>query len=134
MGNTHAFGADPSVHAVAPQGGVGEPDPAHPAVGTQVPRPPKPHPLFPPVDDAPGSEEEREIKFVTFVRQIGDAPATNCPGDIPADDVTDWDQVTAWWGGGAYKAIAKDEKHRILRYFPAGGSEWMMFEGESLPF
>jgi hypothetical protein len=99
-----------------------------------LPRPPKPHPLFPPVDHAPGSEEEREIKFVTFVRQTGDGPTANCPGDIPADDITDWSQVTAWWGGGAYKAVAKDEKHRIVRYFPPGGSEWMVFEGDSLPF
>ena len=58
----------------------------------------------------------------------------NCPEDIPARDVTSWAQVVAWWGGGDYKAIAKDAKHRMVAWFPSGLDNWLTFEGDSKPF
>jgi hypothetical protein len=90
------------------------------------------HPLFPRED---GSPETRDIQFVSFCRKrTGDHAMQNCPEDIPAREVTSWAQVVAWWGGGEYKAIAKDGKHRIVAWFPSATGEWLSFEGESKPF
>ena len=90
------------------------------------------HPLFPRPD---GSPETRDIVFVSFCRKrAGDQAMQKCPEDIPARDVKSWAQVVEWWGGGEYKAIAKDGKHRIVAWFPSATGEWLSFEGDSKPF
>ncbi len=90
------------------------------------------HPLFPRED---GSPETRDIQFVSFCRKrTGDQAMQNCPEDIPARDVKSWAQVVEWWGGGEYKAIAKDGKHRMIAWFPNTGGEWLVFDGDSRPF
>ena len=90
------------------------------------------HPLFP---RAAGSAETRDIKFVGFCRERPrDRVILNCPEDIPARDAKSWDQVVEWWGGGKYKAIAKDARHRTVACFPSGPGEWLTFGGESKPF
>jgi hypothetical protein len=90
------------------------------------------HPLFPRAD---GSAETRDIKFVSFFRKrTSDQAMQNCPEDIPARDVKSWAQVVEWWGGGEYKAIAKDAKHRIVAWFPSVTGEWLTFDGDSKPF
>jgi hypothetical protein len=90
------------------------------------------HPLFPRAD---GTPEIREIKFVSFCRKrTGDQAMQNCPEDIPARDVRSWGQVVEWWGGGEYKAIAKDAKHRMVAWYPNGNGDWMTFDGDSKPF
>ena len=90
------------------------------------------HPLFPRAD---GTPETREIKFVSFCRKrTGDQAIQNCPEDIPARDVKSWAQVVEWWGGGEYKAIAKDAKHRMVAWYPNGNGDWMSFDGDSKPF
>ena len=38
------------------------------------------------------------------------------------------------WGGGEYKAIAKDSNHRIVAWEPEKPGEWMLFDGPSKPF
>jgi hypothetical protein len=92
----------------------------------------EPHPLFPRAD---GSPETRDIRLVSFCRKrTGDHAMQNCPEDIPAREVKSWAQVVAWWGGGEYKAIAKDGKHRIVAWFPSATGEWLSFEGDSKPF
>jgi hypothetical protein len=90
------------------------------------------HPLFPRAD---GSPETRDIVLVSFCRKrTGDHAMQNSPEDIPARDVTSWAQVVAWWGGGEYKAIAKDGQHRVVAWFPSARGEWLSFEGDSKPF
>jgi Meckel syndrome type 1 protein len=90
------------------------------------------HPLFPRAD---GSAETRDIKFVSFCRKrTSDQATQNCPEDIPARDVKSWAQVVEWWGGGEYKAIAKDAKHRIVAWFPNATGDWLTFDGDSKPF
>jgi hypothetical protein len=90
------------------------------------------HPLFPRAD---GSAETRDIKFVSFFRKrTSDQAMQNCPEDIPARDVKSWAQVVQWWGGGEYKAIAKDAKHRIVAWFPNATGDWLTFDGDSKPF
>jgi hypothetical protein len=90
------------------------------------------HPLFPRDD---GSPETRDIQFVSFCRKrTGDQMRQNCPEDIPAHEVKSWAQVVEWWGGGEYKAIAKDRKHRMVAWFPSSGGEWLVFDGDSKPF
>jgi hypothetical protein len=90
------------------------------------------HPLFPRAD---GTPEIREIKFVSFCRKrTGDQAMQNCPEDIPARDVRSWGQVVEWWGGGEYKAIAKDARHRMVAWYPNGNGDWMSFDGDSKPF
>lgn len=90
------------------------------------------HPLFPRED---GSPETRDIQFVSFCRKrTGDAALQHCAEDFPARDIKSWGQVVEWWGGGEYKALAKDSKHRILSWFPSPGGEWLTFDGESKPF
>jgi hypothetical protein len=90
------------------------------------------HPLFPRDD---GTPETRDIALVSFCRKrTGDQAMQNCPEDIPARDVTSWAQVVARWGGGDYKAIAKDAKHRIVAWFPSARGEWLTFDGDSKPF
>src|SRR5271163_2549866 len=99
-------------------------DPGHPK---QYPH----HPLFPRDDGMP---EDRDIQYVTFRRQRSQDDAEQfCPEDIPASEVQSWAQVVSWWGGGRYKAIGKDAKHRVIGYCPAG-AEWMPFDGDSRPF
>ena len=39
--------------------------------------------------------------------------------------MTDWSQVYEWWGGGNYKAFAKDKERRIICYYPAAPREWV---------
>ncbi len=90
------------------------------------------HPLFPRAD---GSAETRDIKFVSFCRKrTSDQAMQNCPEDIPARDIKSWAQVVEWWGGGEYKAIAKDAKHRIVAWFPNATGDWLTFDGDSKPF
>jgi hypothetical protein len=90
------------------------------------------HPLFPRDD---GSPETRDIQFVSFCRKrTGDQAMQNCPEDIPAREVKSWAQVVEWWGGGEYKAIAKDGKHRMVAWYPSTGGEWLAFDGDSKPF
>lgn len=90
------------------------------------------HPLFPRED---GSPETRDIQFVSFCRKrTGDQAMQNCPEDIPAHEVKSWAQVVEWWGGGEYKAIAKNGKHRMVAWFPNTGGEWLIFDGDSKPF
>ena len=90
------------------------------------------HPLFPRAD---GSAETRDIKFVSFCRKrTSDQAMQNCPEDIPAREIKCWAQVVAWWGGGEYKAIAKDAKHRIVAWFPNATGDWLTFDGDSKPF
>jgi hypothetical protein len=73
--------------------------------------------------------------LVSFCRKrTGDQAMQNCPEDIPARDVTSWAQVVAWWGGGDYKAIAKDANHRMVAWFPSARGEWLTFDGDSKPF
>ena len=92
----------------------------------------EPHPLFP---RAGGSAETRDISLVSFCRKrTGDQAMQNCPEDIPAREIKSWAQVVAWWGGGEYKAIAKDAKHRIVAWFPSALGEWLSVEGDSKPF
>ncbi len=81
--------------------------------------------------------QPREIAFVQIHRQNSDDETNHsiCPGDIPAGEITSWAQVFEWWGGGRYRAVAKDALHRFIRYYPP--KDWMPFEGESkqlLPF
>ena len=79
------------------------------------------HPLFPRAD---GSAETRDITFVSFCRRrASDQVMQNCPEDIPARELKSWAQVVAWWGGGQYKAIAKDAKHRTVACFPSASGE-----------
>ena len=90
------------------------------------------HPLFPREDGLP---ETRDIQFVSFCRKrTGDQAMQNCPEDIPAHEVKSWAQVVEWWGGGEYKAIAKNGKHRMVAWFPNTGGEWLVFDGDSKPF
>jgi hypothetical protein len=90
------------------------------------------HPLFPRHD---GTPETRDIVLVSFCRKrTSDQAMQNCPEDIPARDVKSWAQVVEWWGGGDYKAIAKDAKHRMVAWFPNGHGEWLTFDGDSKPF
>ena len=90
------------------------------------------HPLFPRDD---GSPETRDIQFVSFCRKrLGEHGTQNCPEDIPARDVRSWAQVVEWWGGGEYKAIAKDGKHRMVAWYPSTGGEWLVFDGDAKPF
>jgi hypothetical protein len=90
------------------------------------------HPLFPRAD---GTPETRDIKFVSFCRKrTSDQAMQNCPEDIPARDVKSWAQVVDWWGGGEYKAIAKDAKHRMVAWFPSATGDWLTFDGDSKPF
>ena len=87
------------------------------------------HPLFPRAD---GSPEDADIRFVSFLRRI-DGALKHCPEDIPAAEVQDWGQVTDWWGGGDYQAIAKTAKHVVIRHYPSK-SEWVSLDGPPLPF
>jgi hypothetical protein len=90
------------------------------------------HPLFPRAD---GTPETRDIAFVSFCRKrTGDQAMQNCPEDIPAREVTSWAQVVDWWGGGAYKALAKDANHRMVAWSPSAHGEWLTFDGDSKPF
>jgi hypothetical protein len=90
------------------------------------------HPLFPRDD---GTPETRDIKFVSFCRKrTSDQAMQNCPEDIPAREVKSWAQVVEWWGGGDYKAIAKDAKHRMVAWFPNARGEWFTLDGDSKPF
>ena len=90
------------------------------------------HPLFPRDD---GTPETRDIKFLSFCRKrTGDQAMQNCPEDIPAREVKSWAQVVEWWGGGDYKAIAKDAKHRMVAWFPNARGEWFTLDGDSKPF
>ena len=69
------------------------------------------HPLFPREDGAP---ETRDIQFVSFLRRReGDSPKF-APDEFGADEVTSWAQVYEWWGGGAYRAVAKDKNHAFI--------------------
>src|SRR5262249_20200805 len=72
------------------------------------------HPLFPRAD---GSPEDADIRFISFLRRV-DGALKHCPEDIPAAEVQDWGQVTDWWGGGDYQAIAKTAKHVVIRHYP----------------
>ena len=87
------------------------------------------HPLFPRPD---GSPEDRDIRFVTFVRRA-DGVIKHCPEDIPRDEIQDWAQVAAWWGGGDYQAVAKTDKHVVIRHYPSK-SEWVRLDGPPQPF
>ncbi len=87
------------------------------------------HPLFPRAD---GSPEDADIRFVTFLRRV-DGVLQHCPEDLPRDEVQTWSQVMDRWGGGDYQAIAKTDKHVVIRHYPNKG-EWMSLDGEPLPF
>ena len=87
------------------------------------------HPLFPRAD---GSPEDADIRFVTFLRRV-DGVLQHCPEDLPRDEVQTWSQVMERWGGGDYQAIAKTDKHVVIRHYPNKG-EWMSLDGEPLPF
>jgi hypothetical protein len=87
------------------------------------------HPLFPRAD---GSPEDTDIRFISFLRRV-DGTLKHCPEDIPAAEVQDWGQVTDWWGGGEYQAIAKTAKHVVIRHYPSK-SEWVSLDGPPLPF
>ena len=91
-----------------------------------------PHPLFPRDND--GKPEDRDIKFVGFKRRDPKTGAitTYCE-DIPAAEVTSWKQVFGWWGGGHYKAVGKDARHRFQAIFPAS-AEYYVMEGPTKPF
>lgn len=91
----------------------------------------EPHPLFPREDDGP---ELRDIQFVTFRRRRSDGRIDNCPEDIPACEVLTWAEVVGPWGGGEYKAIGKDKKHRIVAWYPETSGGWTCFDGPSKPF
>jgi hypothetical protein len=91
----------------------------------------EPHPLFPRDDDGP---EERDICYVTFRRKRTDGRVDNCPEDIPAGEIQSWADVTGPWGGGEYKAIGKDRRHRIVAWYPPKNGEWLLFDQESKPF
>jgi hypothetical protein len=91
----------------------------------------EPHPLFP-LDD--NGLDPRDIQFITFRRRrSGDGKYETCPEDIPASELQSWAEVVALWGGGEYKAVAKNRYHRVLASVPQG-SEWMVFDTESKPF
>jgi hypothetical protein len=90
------------------------------------------HPLFPRAD---GSTEKRDIQFVSFCRKrTSDQAILTCPEDIPAHEVISWAQVVEWWGGGEYKAVAKDAKHRTVAWFPSATGEWLSLDGDLKPF
>ena len=89
------------------------------------------HPLFPREDNGP---ESRDIQFVSFRRRRTDGRADNCAEDIPAHLIHSWAQVQGPWGGGEYKAMAKDSHHRIVAWAPEKPGEWMLFDGPSKPF
>lgn len=91
----------------------------------------EPHPLFPRDDDAP---EDRDICYVTFRRKRSDGRVDNCPEDIPAGEIQSWADVTGPWGGGEYKVIGKDRRHRIVAWYPPKNGEWLLFDQESRPF
>ena len=89
------------------------------------------HPLFPREDNGP---ESRDIQFVSFRRRRTDGRSDNCAEDIPAHLLHSWAQVQGPWGGGEYKAMAKDSHHRIVAWAPEKQGEWMLFDGPSKPF
>ena len=101
-----------------------------PGHGFEPPRRPtyEGHPLFPRAD---GSPEDADIRYVSFLRRV-DGVLKHCPEDIPRDQVQSWDQVTDWWGGGDYQAIAKTENHVVIRHYP-NKAEWVSLDGEPLP-
>ena len=45
----------------------------------------------------------------------------------------EWSQVAKFWGGGAYKAVAKDAGGTVLGYSPAAEGEWVELDGPSKP-
>jgi hypothetical protein len=69
---------------------------------------------------------------VTFLRRV-EGVLQHCPEDLPRDEVQTWSQVMERWGGGDYQAIAKTDKHVVIRHYPNKG-EWMSLDGEPLPF
>ena len=104
---------DPASYAEMPEGGYAR------------------HPLFPLEGNGP---ESRDIQFVSFRRRRTDGRADNCAEDIPAHLIHSWAQVQGPWGGGEYKAMAKDSHHRIVAWAPEKPGEWMLFDGPSKPF
>ena len=104
---------DPASYAEMPEGGYAR------------------HPLFPLEGNGP---ESRDIQFVSFRRRRTDGRADNCAEDIPAHLIQSWTQVQGPWGGGEYKAMAKDSHHRIVAWAPEKPGEWMLFDGPSKPF
>jgi hypothetical protein len=89
------------------------------------------HPLFP---LAPGAFETREIAYVTFWRRLPDGRPEVCPEQYEASTIASWDDVVRRWGGGDYKAVAKDSSFRFVAFYPPKGAPWIHCEGPSVPF
>lgn len=88
------------------------------------------HPMFPIELGQPVEARPREIAFIQVRRRrLDDEGEDFVPGDIPAADLHSWDEVYDRYGGGQYKAVAKDAKHRIIRTYPPQG--YVSFQGES---
>jgi hypothetical protein len=90
-----------------------------------------PHPLFPRDEGGP---ERRDIQFISFRRRRRDGKIDHSPEDIPAGEIHSWYQVVVPWGGGEYKAIAKDKNHFVVACYPEKSDAWARFDGESKPF
>jgi len=113
-----------------PQQGTVEP-PFPPSAPAGAPELPPSHPLFPEIDGAP--PDRCEIKYIGFQRRNEDGRTAHAPEDVPAHEVLSWATVQGWWGGGEYKAAAKDEHHRVIRHFPPAPGEFHYLEGDPKP-
>lgn len=82
------------------------------------------HPLFPPDDDDP---EDRDICYISLRRRASDGSIETLYQDLLARDILSWSDVLRAWGGGEYRAIAKDRDHRIVAWVPEGAGEWIAF-------
>ena len=92
----------------------------------------EPHPLFPLEHDG---RDARDIQFISFRRRrSSDGRIENLPEDIPANEIRSWAEVFSAWGGGEYKAIAKNRHHRVIAYSPQNPGEWMPIDTDSKPF
>ncbi len=92
------------------------------------------HPLF---ADHPKRERLGEIRYVTFMRRTKlasgkDGPTDWCPVEFRADEITSWADVVRRFGGGWYKAVAKNAHHTIVAYAPH--SEWIHFAMPQKPW
>lgn len=82
------------------------------------------HPLFPPDDDEP---EDRDIYYISLRRRASDGSIETLYQDLLAEHVQSWNAVLRAWGGGEYRAIAKDRDNRIVAWVPEGAGEWIAF-------
>ena len=89
------------------------------------------HSFFP---NDTGTPETRDIRYISCRRKGADGKVEHSLEDIPADQIVTWADVVRRYGGGEYKAVAKDKNHKIVAWYPAANDGWLLFDLPSAPF